>query len=83
MMEMKKDFAACVFDLVEDVDELRQFIERIQKSAETLLEWDSIKERIDNNPDLTMSNYARKYQSISVLRYLGINGIKSMRMSSE
>ena len=60
MMEMKKDFAACVFDLVEDVDELRQFIARIQKSAETLLEWESIKERIDNNPDLTISQLRKE-----------------------
>ena len=60
MMEMKKDFAACAFDLVEDVDELRQFIARIQKSAETLLEWESIKERIDNNPDLTISQLRKE-----------------------
>lgn len=71
MMEMKKDFAACVFDLVEDVDELRQFIKRIQKSAETLLEWESIKERIDNNPDLTMSQLRKeipKHISSEILR---------------
>ena len=62
MMEMKKDFAACEFDIIENADELRKYIVRIQSSKDTDAEWKTIKDGLDNNPQVTMEQLRERIQ---------------------
>ncbi|MGN1219668.1 MAG: hypothetical protein ACI4TU_01860, partial [Candidatus Cryptobacteroides sp.] len=62
MMETKKDFTVCKFDIAGNPSELRQFVARIQASADTQKQWEDIKVRIDNNPDQTMSQLREEIQ---------------------